>query len=235
MIQTGCEVGRLEQFARAGAEIIYDDGPENYKIDRFCNRFTKYIDIPEGINPAEFARKQSEIKVDVIIYAAAHNEVSDIRETLDSLALQNPLPNSVKIVLNDPDFNPIDVWTSINEMDLPYRWNFWTPAPDRAPLDIVDDVVKKFSGQFYAVFDAGHFVRKDFLNRLEYAFNEELKVFNVVLPYDDGQGMTFNRAIHNMFVGNAEINLITKLRKYASESGENPRILAFADLVGSDV
>jgi len=232
MIQVGCEVGRLEQFVNAGAEIIYDDGPESYKIDRFCNRFTRYADVPVGMDPAEFSRKRSEIKVDVIVYAAAHNEVSDIRETLDSLAMQSPLPHSVKVVPNDPDFDPIQIYASIADMDLPYKWGIWTPMPDRSPLDIVDDVVKKFTGQFYSVFDAGHFVRKDFLNRLEYASNEKLQVFNVVLSYEDGQGTTFNRMIHNIFYGNSEQTLLSKLRNYALQNGEDPRILEFSDLGG---
>jgi cellulose synthase/poly-beta-1,6-N-acetylglucosamine synthase-like glycosyltransferase len=237
LTQIGCEVERLDQFRLVGADVVLgNDNPEKpyfYKIDRFCNKYTKYIDVPEGMEPAEFARKRSEIKVDIIVWASTNNELSDIRETLDSLALQNPLPNSVKIVLSDPDFNPMDVWASIKEMDLPYVWSIWTPVPDRAPLDIIDDVVNKFSGQFYAVFDAGHFVRKDFLNRLEHAFNEDLKIFNVVLPYEDGQGMTFNRIIHKTFYGNAEATLISKIRHYARESGEDPKILEFSDLKGS--
>lgn len=174
---------------------------------------------------------------DVIVYVDASHYLTGVKDTLQSLSLQNPLPNKVAVILDNPSLNPDTVWEAIAEMALPYEW-FMRVMEEKIDIPetvdrlcfVVDDVIRgKLRGDYYSVFGAGTVVRKDFLNRL----TETEKSYYAVLPYDINaglDGLTIRMNVHRYFGGNGESTVVEKLISYAEELQQDTKILNFADL-----
>lgn len=225
--QTGCKFDRIAKFEAQGSKpTLQDNG--FYKIDgRVCNL---HRDKGWGGSP-EDARRAVSLKVDALIYADSECSLYDVKSTIYSLLLQNPLPHKIVVMKHDGVFEATDVIRMLRDMDMQgVPWSVLDCAPDLELPALVDDAMRKCSGEYYAVFTAGHEVRRDFLNRLDKAYNDDCRPFLMVEADDDFNGLVLNSYMHKFVGGNKTKLLTQQLYEAAQSQGWEKMIVRFDDL-----
>ena len=236
LMQYGCDFDRPRKFEEGGTKVNRNPDHGFFEIPgRLCNL---YRNDSWGANTMvatdklmDVARQEVSLKVDALIYADTESSLYDVKTTIYSLLLQNPLPNKIVILKHNDVFEVTDIISMLRDLDMQgVPWSVMDCAADLELPALVDDAVRNLNGMYYAVFTAGAEIRRDFLNRLDRAYNDECKSFLMIEGDTEGNGIVLNTYMHKLVGGNKNKLLAQQLHEAARDQGWERMIMRFDEL-----
>lgn len=240
--QNGCELGKLEKFHRRDETYIKDiDNDWFYTIKRFCNtcRNQEWLDKPG--NSKEKAIEEAKFQYSAIVIENSKVNQEEIKEnlvrSLDSLKNQQPLPQSIVMVLCNPNLDVnntryfINDWFRNNALIIPFSFVIPQEVENRDNFDLLDYGVEKIDSAFYVGLESGYLLLDDFIDALDYKLNTKLDQFCVIkglkrnsFEYDIHE-LVVQTLVHKAMGGSKYGNVIDRIIEKAKEDKKEHLII----------
>tara|TARA_R110002051_G_scaffold29094_1_gene68228 strand:+ start:3407 stop:4189 length:783 start_codon:yes stop_codon:yes gene_type:complete len=217
--QTGCKLDRLEKYKLLDCVVEAEEvetGDKSFVIEnRYCLacRNHDWGDKVDKEKWEEAVREEMALQFQVLIFH--DKEESDLKQTIESLANQSRLPVRIVIIMKPDCVQPPE--KIVEYMDsIGIEWKIQNILQPKMRDDKCIDIVQEINPrQYYAVFHAGCIVPFDFLETINYAVNELMLQFAMILPNSSEDGMVVPTSIHQYYGG----NFSKKLEKKIEEDG----------------
>lgn len=207
--QTGCKLGRLDKYRQQGTEVL-DAGDENgdefYIVNgRACAAYRDWgrgwgAGVPQENWPAT-VRAELTALADVVIPLEDAGDLDKLPATLDSLRALELAPATVTVV-NNAGIGMGRVIAAMNKAGTGLNWQVTDVrerARDGSRVDVarlVDIVQAKLKGHFYTLLAAGDELPPSFTADLDRAVVDDMRRFVVLLPTENGVGLTVGLGFH---------------------------------------
>lgn len=223
--QVGCQLGRLGKYKQRG--LAESDG-DYYKIKTFCKacRNEEWAEDQDDI--FESIEQETRVRCDLVIIAEDTINSEILTTIRSSVAGSKIYPNKIFVILNSPSIKIVDLFDSINNelKELNVKFEIIKVLDEDKPiLEYVDDAVRKSKAQYYALFNAGNSVPRDFIETIDNLLNVELSRFVMIDQPDKYKGLVVQNHIHKLLMGNKEgATIEEKIRWLANEQNNNALI-----------
>lgn len=234
--QTGCDVGRLDEFQKTEGLVEWNAPTESYIINRVCNmkRLEKWANRQDG-DKIEAAYKEISVGVDFVLIVENNSTYKEAAagtcRTLKSLAQQTMAPISIVIVNSNAevDKNMQEFWNMIVETltancgdkRIKYRL-VRLMAFNREIGRMIDEGLAKCSAQYYAVVSTGQCIALDTVQRINDMMNKLMYRFLIIEPthVTANYPTVIQRVIHDMLGGNLDEDAATKVKRKIQEQNK---------------
>lgn len=195
--QVDCKLGRLAKFRTQGTLVaeVYDDDKEFFVIEnRVCNACrnsnwaakTLYdYTGPESTNELYLVTKLGEeirIKQDVFVHITTDSTYGQIRDILLQLEPHKDFIENLIVLLNGETTSPSEIRPLLSG----FNWSIKKVCELNATLErAVSIFLGKTNTLFYTVVFPGQTLPENLLEKVDYAINSGLKVFNYVVVEED--------------------------------------------------
>lgn len=248
--QVGCEVDALSRLEANGAEIFnyeieVDDGHVmgNYLVidHRICpyrrppgwKEAKRKNDANKDKTFEQIAFDELKVKPDVVVFLAPGHTVDDLVKTARSVNEQTEPVNRI-IFINFAGINPIEFSRIKPELKTPYVMEYMVEPPkknQKGEFDYaktkeraVDYASKKIKVSHFTVWDAGHQLPKDYVEKMNITLFKNLERMVLLLPDEEGQGLLTSLYVFKSLSGNVDENYVDKVTKL-SERQECPQLI----------
>ncbi len=232
-IQTGCRLGKLEQYEAANITIheAHDEHDNEFKLidGRLC-MFHRNEEIMEQFPPdswEEIVNAQTKVPYQLVIFIEPKMTMREVKKTINYIKDQKSQPNYVTFVnysyneyTKDPDNNikPSELLELLQGSEF-HKFslkNMYDESTDyRTAIDFVMDSTNRYPYPFYACFQAGFPIPKSFSEDLNNAIFIKMLQIGFAKPIDEINGMIVNKTAHKKHGGNSFfIDLEKKLERY---------------------
>jgi hypothetical protein len=210
--QNGCRAGIIDKIKEKNKiTLSYDNGTTYFIIEDFVCNFWRPIawksakGIDEPIDALlEFARAESTLKCDIVIYCYKTNTFEELKRTLDSIKSMSLKPYNI-ILLNDgmstlPEFL---TWVDKQLQGMRFRTEFIIEQQPNI-LKALDIGIEKSKSSFVATFSAGFSIPTDFLKLIDKAIYDDLERFVLLksISPTNINGMVVMRKLFTTLSGN---------------------------------
>lgn len=239
--QTGCCVGRLEQYRANGVEIeeAYNEEQNYYVIPgKKCSMYrTKNWAIKTGKNYIADWEKLAEEEimgrlVDVIVPITTGTDMEDIKALLSQLEKQKGgHPALVHLMLFAPDkCVPSEYIKLLSKYK--FKWKFHHLIDETMSYgDIINRVGDKCDSYYYAIFHPGFDLPINFVERLFNRTYKKLQAFSLAEPATAYSGVIVQSKAHKIFQGNGkEKSVDEKIKELAEEQKLPHMVIEYGDL-----
>lgn len=219
--QKGCKLDRLATFIEQGTKMDLVDG--SYIIHKLCAacRNEEWAATKDNIMYA--IKEELEVKIDYIVIC---NEVipniSKIKHSLWSIEQQDITPNSIIVsVKNDGDniYHTLSAdYSNIKVVHILDDDN------------IVDNCVKKCTGMYYTVINAGDELNSHYSYIVDYLINDRLELVTLILEHEDLPTL-YHLKTHRLLSGNYHDSLVNKIQHIAKDQNNSKIIKKWEDVV----
>lgn len=247
--QLGCHAGMIDKFKAAKVPmqwVLGESGIECWEINRVCQmkRNDNWVHHNSDKSPVELvdiAREEANFPVEFIILCETNYD--DLEDSLSLIDIQNPQPKALTVILNN---NKLSLSKTMSLLD---GFNFKFPykvkknqLEDRERGDLIHEVITQSNKMFTAFFYAGYQINGAFTKTLNNAYNEKMKVFNLVLPNDDQWnglvvekntwmiGNDFNWMENDLAFEVMQFDPIARIQRLAAEANFSDNIVKFEDI-----
>lgn len=210
--QCGCELHILSTLSDKNVQIEKDKDGNCVIINRICpfKRTSSWYPYHQK-NPdkslAEFVREEVSLHshLSIAIYIAADHTFDDLKRTIDSLDF---IPKHIMFINGGcKEMQPYSFikWANKN-VGADHNWNFeLIRDPSTSPQRCLDTCFKKISKKaaYIMIINAGHEINNEFVDKLDTALFDDLEVIPIVLPDEDGNGMTCTTKVYGQFIRNS--------------------------------
>jgi len=221
----GCHMDVLRRMRSQGEEL--QEATDNHKNEFYVirGRMCPFHRTPnwsgwlgQDIEAAKLqARKEVQLKPDVVIYYGESNVPNDILDTIAALDQGNIRPARLYIVNNNSFMRPSQIMNLMQDCPLPWRAET-TMEETCDMMRALDVITKKCTNIFVTYFIAGYKPPLDFFQPIDTALYDNLDRFLVLEPLPDSiNGLTVLRLFHKQAGGNARESITAKAKKLTKE------------------
>lgn len=235
--QVGCKIGRLKKFEDAGNVTMENLGEKVCaNINRFCMTYRpqQWADKQKQSDLRKAVMEEIAVKVDFIIPLRAGDCLDKLCTTLDSLNRQTVLPKTVMVVNLQKSIKPFSIVKLLNsDYSLSYRVHDIQHKDETLSDEKISDAVFEFlDAAYYSLLPCGFILPDNFLANLDYAMNEQLRRFSVLLS-DAYPISVVSRVFHqhSLVQGNTPQRMV---HQDTGETIELPNLIAKAKWLAED-
>lgn len=189
--QVDCELGRLDRFRAQGTSVaeVYDDDKEFFVIEnRVCNscRDSNWAakilyNYKDAADPKLFLLveviDETRIQQDIFVHVTSNSTYAQIRDILLQLEQHKIFIGNLIVLLNGETLSPSEIRPLLSE----FNWSIKKVCEPNATLErAINIFLGKTSTLFYTVVFPGQKLPENLLEKIDYAVNSSLKVFNYV-------------------------------------------------------
>jgi len=150
--------------------------------------------------------------MEVIVYIYENTTFEQMGATLDSLTKGKIKPTTI-IFCDNQNIRPSTFRNWIQGRCIKTSWRTEHIREDADFNRCLDLCMKKASGLYVGIFNAGFIVPEDFISSLDIALNDDLERFLYLEPCDiHNNGIVVHKAVNKIERGNLNTPLIEKLR-----------------------
>jgi len=213
-IQVGCDLGRS---VKLGVEDL-KAGETSFTLKRFCNAYrpeewSASLDFSDRMNPAETVMREVAPRAGFVIRLdhKRGDEINNLNKTLESIKAL-PSPNGkehayVTVINEKVEFNE-DIWGCfISHFGEDPKTKYHIVQLNTAHKQLatmIDQAFGHSQNGWVHCLTAGDEVPNDFLNRIHYFVNVEMKMLVALLPKSENpfSGLTFPAFLFKFLNGN---------------------------------
>lgn len=170
------------------------------------------------------------------------HKVAKTMKSIDS----GKIPAEKIVIINNTYITPYEFITylrrELQELNVPTKWNMEYISQQEtkdlekkeAYLKCVDVASKNVKSMYYSFFKEGDIVPPDYLSDIDFAINDDLQKFLVLLPKDERTGLFIQRLIYSQFGGNkGHLDFLSKIKEESKEQKCQNMIQPLGKIVNS--
>lgn len=225
--QVDCRIGRLQKYSD---NLLLAEAQNGfYIINTWCNAYRN-----KGYcanHTIENLQQEIAIQSDFIILAIKAKESNDVASIITSVkCAHNQLikPSRLIIVVQDLAFSYKELYDSIAAIsDIPFIIvKMVDPEADVATC--IDTAVSKCSAMYYTLWVAGFDIPIDYLSKLNFIINDELKQFSMIeYEADELNGFTVQTQLHKILDGNINAWIGEKIKFIAEQQNKKEMVVRY--------
>jgi hypothetical protein len=245
-VQTGCKLNRIAHFKEQGAEVVSETAEKKmtyFKISRLCNALRTETWAKKN-HPLEDIVIRGEIAIQTDLFVLVNDNslsLKDIEVSIDSIAEQNLLPKSVRVILNIDNILPtkvLDLAEKILPTSVDSKVEQMAVNLGLSKEYCINSAVDKSKMPHYAVFNAGYRIPNTFLWDIDEAINGRLERFCLLEATPEGNGLFVQTALHRLVCGYSPVileecksdDLVEKARYVAGKQGKSNMVRKVSEI-----
>lgn len=215
--QTGCVLGRTDQFRRLGNLVEAEDEERQFFIvnGRICSAFneaqSEFFRTTTDENRVEAIYRLLSTRLTLVVVASQDTRLADIEKSARDVVAQEMKPHEVVFINNLCRVAPAairDAVWKIIETAVPYSIHKIVETKDGKAVSTeraVDLAAPRISGSYFSVFSAGAAIPKEFVKQIDHDLNVRMERFALLTPAG-GEGLTVQTSMFKwpMINGNAK-------------------------------
>jgi hypothetical protein len=218
-LQTGCYLGKLDDFIRAGATVDFVQETLSFKINRHCKWFRDkdWALANQDKDKYELVRDATNIRWSAILELS---DPSKIERALDNIIYQGRTtpyikPQSIVIITKCDVSSILMKLKGMNLENIP--WILESLVEDETTDRSIQRMVKHKSlksSQYYVWFVDDNLVHQDFIEHINDIVNKEMVQLLAIFPKDGNHGLVVNKSLHSWFyMQSKEDTIVSHLKK----------------------
>jgi hypothetical protein len=248
-IQYSCALDRINKFKQHGTTVeqVRDEDLTYFLIkDRFCNTLRSEVWARKQADPIEAVKREVQLQADIIILIDdfISNDITSIRQTIQSAVKQTLLPKTIRLVADKRVSNLTEIYDSLANLaqSIP-NYLHHIEIDTIQNMQRIDIAADKCESVYYTVFYVPFIIPPTFLANINDAlFN--LDKFVLLEPNkDNGNGLVVQTQLHKILLGNKPVklkqyidgeltgdNIIDKAKFFAKKEGKKYMIKKVSEI-----
>lgn len=225
--QVDCRIGRLQKYS--DNRLLAEGKDGYYVINTWCNAYRSKGYCND--HTMETLKREITIQSDFIILALKekqNNTIDNILSSIEYAHNQLVKPSRLVIVVQDISFSYKELHDSIVSIsDIPFIIVKMVDSESDVAT-CIDAAVAKCSSMYYTLWLAGYKIPIDYLSKLNYVINDELKQFSMIeYEPDELNGFTIQTQLHKILDGNINSWVGNKVKYIAEQQNKKEMVIRY--------